>query len=117
MSEKELESLKEKISEQTGELKVLSSVVGTMVTEFRDFKNGIGPRLEKHGNDITALETNRKNDIQYLGAVDGKVDDHIKTHWQWITVMIAILGAVTALAKAFISFEGRERPATDAERR
>lgn len=97
-------ALSVKISEQSGELKVLTNVVGTMVTEFRDFKNGIGPRLQEHDKSISTLEANRVNDLGNIKAVNGKVDEHVKSHWQWITIMVGILGAVTALGKALHLF-------------
>jgi len=94
------DDIKSRIAEQSGEIKVLTGVIGNMVTEFRDFKNGIGPRLQEHDKAISALEANRVNDLDHLKAVGGKVNDHIKNHWQWVTILVAILGAATALAKA-----------------
>ena len=84
----------QKFGELTGELKLLTSAIGNLTSEFRDFKNGIGPRLQGHDTEIATLIADRKNDIQYLNAVDSKVD-------RWVGVSItAIVGLAGWILKA-----------------
>ena len=94
----------------TGEIKILTTAIGELKTEFQQFKSGIGPRLEEHDRQITALETNRTNDVAHIGGVAQKVDrevgevktaidKHIDGHWKWIAVLVGLLTIFTIILK------------------
>ena len=99
----------------TGEIKVLTSAIGELKTEFQQFKGGIGPRLEEHDRQLTALETNRTNDVAHITAVTQKVDretnevkqtieKHIDGHWKWVAVLVGLLTIFTVLVKMSSKF-------------
>lgn len=87
------------IGELTGEVKLLTTAIGSLTQEFRDFKQGIGPRLENHDKDISALEAHRVNSTEFIGAVNKKVDHHVESHWKWIAILVGLMTLLGLLLK------------------
>jgi hypothetical protein len=79
------------LGDLTGEIKVLTSAIGNLTTEFREFKAGIGPRVEDHDRGLATLNAHRVNDTVYLSSIDRRVAKHIDSHSRWIGIMIGIL--------------------------
>jgi len=81
----------------TGEIKVLTSAVGTLTTEISGIKNVMGPKIDVHSEKIIALETHRDSDFNFLKGINEKLKNHIRDHWKWVTTLTGILAVLGGL--------------------
>ncbi len=60
-------------------------------TTIDKLSNGVGARVEQHGETIASLKTTAENTYKYIEAVNKKTDTHIEGHWKWMVIVIGLL--------------------------
>jgi len=98
-----------------GDMKVAHSKLDNLITSVDKLSNGIGQRVQAHGESISSLQTNMDNHASYIEAVSEKVDKRTKEisekidkhekspgHWQFlviIAVIVSIIGGIVGFIK------------------
>ena len=87
-----------------GDVKVLHTKIDGLTTSVDKLSNGIGQRVQDHGEQIFGLNRDVLNHTSYIEAVSKKIDKHENSpgHWKFLIILISVLSLIIGLISVII---------------
>mgnify|MGYP001557778577 CR=1 FL=1 len=79
------------IAEMKGDIKVLVSKVDACQDAIQNIGQGLGQRVQTHGEKIAQVEVEIKNVKDYASSISKDFKHDVNDRWKWITVCIGLL--------------------------
>ena len=91
-------------SEMKGSIELLHSKLDGLMVSVDKLSNGIGQRVQEHGEQIFGLNRDVLNHTSYIEAVSKKIDKHENSpgHWKFLIILISVLSLIIGLTSVII---------------
>ena len=95
----EIRKLSEDFSEMKGDIKVLNTKVDGMSIAVQNLSDGIGAKVLDHSEKLIRFEEKFYTTESTLSRIYAKIDGHIKNHWHFVAIIVAILTILSITIK------------------
>ena len=113
------EDMERRLGVIEGNMKVIDTKLDGITASVDKLSNGLGQRVQDHGEAISAIQTNIVNHTSYIDAVSEKVDkttkickeelnEHIHSpgHWKFLAVLISSVSLLLGIVGFVVKLAG-----------
>ena len=97
------DDIEKRLGSLEGDMKVSHAKLDYLTAAVDKLSSGIGQRVQDHGEQISSLTTENKNQDSYIEAVSKKIDRHIDSpgHWKFLVILATIFTLAGFAVKFF----------------
>lgn len=80
-----------KLGKLEGQMQGMSEKMDSVILTMNNFTQGLGQRVELHGNKIAGIESDIENQEKHISSVSSDLKTHVEGHGKWIATVIALI--------------------------